>query len=241
MGRKGETFPGLDVIRGEKLRPPRDGEPAKGSKRRRTPEEIAKLPPSEQRRAIGGRRKPRILGTVGRPSKITTELIRQIVEAMATGAPVEVCAGALGVSRLTIAEWLSKGSDSKHRGTLLADFVTAVARARDEFRLSTYGRIAMGGKGYQGAAWLAERLFAELAPPKKQLEHSGPGVGGAIRIVASSVEIPAEIPDDHPSVIAAATAVNVDVKPVNGHANGNGHAPARAPIGFLPLEDDPEE
>lgn len=240
MGRKGETFPGLKVIRGEQPRPPRDGEPHKGPRRRRTPEELAKLPPSLRARV--GRRKLEPLST----SKLTPELIDQIVERMATGAPVETCAGTLGVTRPTVQEWLAKGGDPARVGTLWHRFALAVARARDDFRLATYGRIAMGERGYQGAAWLAERLFPELAPPTKKLEHSGTGAGGAIRITGS-VELPAEIPDGHPSLTPARATNGA----ANGHASltprgvaessSNGHAvPILAEGVSLPPEEDPD-
>lgn len=231
-----EKFPGVDVIRNRRKpgEPPKRGAPPR---RQWTPEEIAALPPSRRRRLLVRTvpiMTPAGIVRVGTPSKLTQELIAEIVTNLATGAPVEVCAGAAGISTPTLQEWMARGirADELNPETgqpfeppesLYRELAIAVERARSGWWLRTYGVISSGKNGWQGRAWLAERKDPHaLGPPAKRLEHSGPG-GGAIRIVPSSVEIPAEIPDDHPAIVAASRHVEQRRREL-GATEPNGHA-----------------
>lgn len=53
------------------------------------------------------------------------------------------------------------------------------------------------------AAETLARIVGAVAPARHDIRG---GVGGQIRIIPASVQIPEEIPDDHPSVVAASRA-----------------------------------
>mgnify|MGYP006949693176 FL=1 len=252
----GEKFPGLDEIK-RRAAVPKDQRKPRGRPRTRpepTPEELAKMSPSVRRRATKGFTIPVFTGEgikrAGVPTRLTPALLEDIVKKLTTGASVARCAGSCGVSPNALAEWLSKGADPDYKGTIFEELVESVARSRDEFAVSSHAVIASGRPGWKGRAWLAERLMPELAPPKKQLEHSGTGAGGAIRITGS-VELPAEIPDGHPSLKASGAPSSGGGKVANGVASptprgvaessSNGHAvPILAEGVSLPPEDDPD-
>lgn len=210
-----KKFPGLDAIRNRK---PSERPTGRPRTREWTEEELAALPPSARRRIL--------VSTVpiftaagivraGRVTKLTRELVGVIVRNLVSGAPVEVCAGAAGVASNTLREWMARGvatdpetgAHLEPEGSVFRELAESVERARSDWWLSTYARIGSGKTGWQGRAWLAERKDPHaLGPPAKRLEHSGPG-GGGIRIIPTAVEIPAEIPDDHPAIVAASRQV----------------------------------
>lgn len=242
-------------------------------------EELSSMSPSVRARALRGRSAP-IMGSRGdataraalegveaqkrgrgRPTLLTPLVIDDIVQLMATGAGVETCAAAIGIAPSTLEEWFARAADPNEKVQIFADFAGAIAQARAQWEITSLGIVAAGGApaatqggrpgDWRGRAWLLERLKPErFGPPTKKLEHSGPGLGGAIRIVASSVELPEEIPDGHPSLGAGGKASPRAAQ--NGHAsNGNGIAhrdlkprnvlpPLLAEGVSLPEEDDPD-
>lgn len=231
-----------DAIAGRAARNPKP--PPKGKRKRRqlTQAELDALPPSHRERALRGRSVPVYSGSglvmMGRPSKLTRELIGDFVTNLLSGAPVERIAGALGVHTSTLHEWLAKGhahaSETPPRDSLYRDLADAAARAREQWWVKTYAKISSGTAGWQGRAWLAERLDRATLGRQQSIEVTGKA-GGAIRITGS-VELPAEIPDGHPSLSASSNGVS--------RLNGAGHREASLPIlssGVrLPDEEDPD-
>lgn len=57
---------------------------------------------------MGSRRTPR---TVGRPSLLTADLERDLVEKVRAGVPLETAAATCGIARSTLFMWLTKGRD----------------------------------------------------------------------------------------------------------------------------------
>lgn len=200
------------------------------------------MSPSVRERALRGRSVPVYSGTglvmMGRPSKLTRELIGDFVTQLLSGAPIERIAGALGVAKSTLHEWLTRGAADAEatppRDSLYRDFADAAARARENWWIKTYAKISSGTAGWQGRAWLAERLDRATLGRHQSIEHSGTGIGGAIRITGS-VELPLEIPDGHPSLRASSNGVS----PLNGHARG-ASVPVLSSGLSLPPEEDPD-
>lgn len=212
-----------------------DQKPAK-TKRRRTAG-VFKPPTNLD---LGGYPAHRERDPRGRKTKLNPVVRATLVENILTGAPLEFCAAAAGVSRSVIYDWLGRGQveDAEGKESEYSVLFRDVARARAKWWVATYGKISLGEQGWQGRAWIAERLDpGRLSPPARRLEHSGPG-GGGIRMIASSVEIPNEVPEDHPSLAAGGAGLVVS-NGSNGHAtNGNGSHH----IGVeLPEESDPEK
>lgn len=70
----------------------------------------------------------------GRPSKLTPERHLKIVEQVRKGVPVEVAAGASGVSRAVFFNWMERGEKDKAEevSSIYVDFLDSVLKARDE-------------------------------------------------------------------------------------------------------------
>lgn len=241
--------------------------------------ELSAMSPSVRARALRGRSAP-ILGAKadgaaqaalegaeaqrrgrGRPTLLTTLVIDDLVQLMATGAAVETCAAAIGIAMATLQEWFARAADPDEKVQIFRDFAVAIAQARAQWEITSLGIVAAGGApaatqggragDWRGRAWLLERLKPErFGPPTKKLEHSGTGPGGAIRITGS-VELPVEIPDGHPSLKASGAPSSGAGKAANGHASltprgvaessSNGHAvPILAEGVSLPPEEDPD-
>jgi len=216
-----------DVIAGKVPREPTKRNPMRGPKKRRA---VPKTAPIMQIRGLTGTMRPK--------SRISVELIEHFVENLSIGMTLENAAEEIGVHQSTLAEWNAKGLDPANAGTLFAAFSEAVARARALWRKAAVATITAGRRGWQGPAWLLERYDPKTyAAPPRRLEHSGAG-GGSIKIVASSVEIPREIPDDHPSV-RALSASSADA---NGKASPRGASDVatNGATVVLPEETDPE-
>lgn len=255
-------FPGLEEIKRRAARPPEEkGRPGRKMKAW-TAEELARLSPKDrrriERRTVAVRKGENSLERVElapRRLLLTPELIDQLCVNIASGAPLKFCAEAIGVARGTVDEWLLRAQDPKEPDPIYRSLEQSVARARAQAVVGMALAARTGRKGWQGAAWMLERTRPEdFGPPKKQLEHSGPGLGGAIRIVASSVELPEEIPDGHPSLGAGGKASPGPRGDASPRAAQNGHASnGTAPLDFkpgnlsllaegvsLPEEDDPD-
>lgn len=191
-------------------------------------EELSTMSPSVRARALRGRSAPILSAGSdaaaqaalegveaqrrgrGRPTLLTSLVIDDIVQLMATGAGVETCAAAIGIAVSTLQEWTARGLDPAEKNVIYRDFAAAIAQARAQWEITSLGIVAAGGApaatqggrpgDWRGRAWLLERLKPErFGPPTKKLEHSGTGLGGAIRITGS-VELPAEVPDGPPSL-----------------------------------------
>lgn len=243
-----DKFPGLDAIRARAARPASEKKRPGRPRKVYTAEEFAKLPPSARYRLERRRTSPQLspeakdLIIATRQGKLTPSVCDLVGTIMRrTGSPVRHVAGALGIHPTTVDDWIARGGDPRLKDTVYALFAETVARAKSEEHESLYERIKAGGKGWAAAAWMAERrLPQELGPATKRIEHSGTGVGGAIRITGS-VSLPEEIPDGHPSLDVSRNSA----AKLNGHANGssyvNGAAPAILAEGVsLPPEDDPD-
>jgi hypothetical protein len=214
VSKPGEKFPGLDAIRARAARPASEKKRGGKAPRPYTAEELAALPPSVRKRVLA-RSTPTMTTDgvvhVGRPSKLTEELIAEVVKGMVSGAPVQIVAGAHGVNRDTCNEWLRHGQHPEYAGTLEQKFAVAVARARDEALYGMAARVRTGSRGWQGSAWLLERLERDtFKPPTSRQEISGPG-GGSIQITPMTCTLPAEVGADGRVLELAATSVAAGV------------------------------
>lgn len=197
-------FPGLDAIRARAARPPEEKSRPGRPRKNWTAEELARLSPSDrrrvERRTVAVRKgdnaveRAELSPRSGRVA-LTPELIETIALNVASCAPLKDCAQAAGISRETLDEWLRRADDPREPDPIYRSLAESVARARSTAVVGMAATARSGRKGWQGSAWLLERRYPEeFGPPKRQLEHSGTGPGGGIRVVGS-VELPAEVPD----------------------------------------------
>lgn len=100
----------------------------------------------------------------GRPPKYTKKLLNDIVEyTRENPIPLTYIAAEFGLRRECIEEWLRTGSrEYEEEGdSILALFSVAYKKARNKNVNRLVGRIEGGKIGWQGSAWILERVFRE--------------------------------------------------------------------------------
>lgn len=227
MGRKGEKFPGLDVIRNREP----TGRPVGRPGKRWTAAELAKMPPSQRRRVL--HRTTPVLADDGktivraeRPGTLTRELIGAIIADLEqSAAPPYIIAGTHGVPRATWDDWIRRG-ESEDAEPLHRELVESVARARSASLKGLTSAVAAGGRGSSGAAWLLERYErGTFAPPTSKTEITGAG-GGAIKIEPMVVALPEEV-GPHGAALAIAASSKASGDGVAASSNGKSSNGAR--------------
>jgi len=108
----------------------------------------------------------------GCPSLLNAEITAKICELLATGAPLETCADAVGVWPETLSHWQARAREcvERYEGNTEAakqdekqgeyvEFVQALACARAQAELMLLKRVSVGGKGGWAAGWILERVM----------------------------------------------------------------------------------
>ncbi len=100
---------------------------------------------------------------IGRPPKLTTEMIEQICDLLIQGSTIAGAAMLTGISESTIYRWLAMGK-SEGADPIYVELVARVSEAIEssEFELLQRMRIA-GSKPdhWRATAWMLERRFPE--------------------------------------------------------------------------------
>lgn len=91
---------------------------------------------------------------VGRPTSLTQEVARTIIEAMRCGNFLESAAALAGVSVSSVRNWIRAGR--RGQSPALAEFARAVAKARAEAEIADLNHIRED-PSWQAAAWRLER------------------------------------------------------------------------------------
>jgi hypothetical protein len=110
----------------------------------------------------------------GRPCKLTSELAARIVESIRKGAFLNAAAGSNGVHRLTVRDWIVRGTADAEAGleTDFSVFATAVSRAQSEHEAELAATFTRGGDGkypdWRAQAFLVERRYEHWRLPKEQ-------------------------------------------------------------------------
>ena len=105
----------------------------------------------------------------GRPSKLTPEVLEQLVEALETGASNQDASESVGISRHTFRDWMEKGEASKTGQYVEFYQRMSCARARGniellkDLRKTTKGKLAI--LKYQG--------YNPVEKVQADVEHSG--------------------------------------------------------------------
>ena len=97
---------------------------------------------------------------MGRPTKLTVELQQVIVTFMGAGAYIETAAAAAGISKVTLYDWLRRGSEDEEP---FATFLNAVEKAASEADLRDLKTIRQSAAAgvWQASAWRLERRHPE--------------------------------------------------------------------------------
>jgi hypothetical protein len=100
----------------------------------------------------------------GRPSKRTPERVKKIAELIAAGLPDEYACAVAGINRDTLWQWKNDPEYNEY-----SDVIKAAVGARLIKRLSF---VDSGLPGWQGAAWMIERIHAKhFCRPEIQLNQ----------------------------------------------------------------------
>lgn len=100
---------------------------------------------------------------VGRPPKLTNEMIEKIADLIVAGKSIATAANLAGISESTIYRWLALGK-KKNSEKIYKDLVERVYEACEfsEFEaLQVLRQASMEGSNWRAAAWILERRHPE--------------------------------------------------------------------------------
>ncbi len=116
----------------------------------------------------------------GRPSKLTEEVEKNILQMVKAGNYLETAAAYAGVSKEVLFKWLRLGREQK-KGRL-HDFVQLVEKALAEAEVRDVVTIGAAAQQYwQAAAWRLERKFPNRWGSRSTIQHTGNN-GEAIQV-----------------------------------------------------------
>ncbi len=145
-----------------------------------------------RRRKIRRRAKPAVKGAIappayifGRPTKLTPELAKTLIESARAGVLLQGCADRAGITAQTLTNWLHRGENAAkgietqaltvedgERGYL--DFFGAFQKARGDREAEALLDIRSMRRGWQAQAWWLERTKPlEYGRRFVRLEHTG--------------------------------------------------------------------
>ena len=124
---------------------------------------------------------------MGRPSKLTDELIQQFCDEVAEGTPICYVCDLLYITEQTYYNWYNKGEEDTKEGlqTIESDFFEGIKNAYARYVITSNRRIKKGEPGWQGTAWWLERTNNKFMP-KQQIQADEDGkvnviIGGKVK------------------------------------------------------------
>lgn len=115
---------------------------------------------------------------IGRPPKLTPEMIEQICDLLIQGSSIASAAMLTGISESTIYRWLTMGK-AEGADSIYVELVARVSEAIEssEFELLQRMRIA-GSKPehWRATAWMLERRFPEKFGKNVNIQNGGQSV-----------------------------------------------------------------
>lgn len=132
----------------------------------------APLPPEKKQR-----------GRMGRPSKITPELIERVASIVRMGNYLDTAARFCGIDKVTFHNWMKKGH-AQRRG-IYRDFLNALEEAQAAADVRDHGLIAKASAKDWRAAETHLRLRNQARYGAKRVEVSGPD-GKAVQVESSA-------------------------------------------------------
>ena len=102
---------------------------------------------------------------VGRKTRLTEQVQREICGHVNAGAPIPYAANASGVPWPTVRDWLKKGRAGEQP---YADFVAAIKEAKAKWVTGAVRRVNRAGKkNWKADAWMLERRVKAFRPPQR--------------------------------------------------------------------------
>lgn len=116
---------------------------------------------------------------LGRPTKCTPEVTREIVRFVTRGLPLKTAARAAGISYGAVKDWNARGK-AENAEEPYASFYEAIETAKAEFASVHAGVVDDAGRmgDWKASAWLLERRTRDFVKREKietdaKVEHSG--------------------------------------------------------------------
>lgn len=112
---------------------------------------------------------------MGRPTILTPEVEREIVEAIERGNYLKDACDLAGVSDTAVQEWITKGTRDLAEGvdSPYASFAVSLKKARARVGDLCLRDIRDRVKQWQAAAWFLERTRPQQFGPTQRIEHTG--------------------------------------------------------------------
>lgn len=114
---------------------------------------------------------------MARPTKLTTELQKQICTLLSGGNFVETVCDLVGISKDTFYEWVKRGDRGWKQDVDggYVEFSDAVKKAIAMVEVSSINDLRKGGNGWQAKAWWLERRHPDKwgNRGKSTVEHGG--------------------------------------------------------------------
>jgi len=111
--------------------------------------------------------------SVGRPTKLTDELIEGIAKNIEAGMTIEYAAAEQGVLRGAVQQWLREGAQDIHinKKSLQSKFSYTIRAARSKLQKRLVNNIEKHGQeDWRPAAWILERTFPKDFGKRDQLK-----------------------------------------------------------------------
>lgn len=112
----------------------------------------------------------------GRPTKLTSDLTKQIAKLLTDGNYVETVCDYVGLSRSTFYEWLERGENAEDGTDIeFAEFSDTIKKAIASVEMETVKSVRKGPMNWQSKAWWLERRHPDRwgNRGKQQVEHTG--------------------------------------------------------------------
>jgi rubrerythrin len=114
---------------------------------------------------------------IGRPTKLTPDLQRQVCDTLRRGAYLETAAALAGVDRTTLQEWLRRGR--REDDGPYVEFSRAVQSAQAEAEMRDLDRVDAAAEAgtWQASAWRLERRSPERWGRRTSVKLEAPAEG----------------------------------------------------------------
>lgn len=114
---------------------------------------------------------------MGRPSKLTDEVINKAGKLAEEGVPVVFICDSLGITKMSHSNWMKQGeSDFEQEvDSFFARYFYSIKKGQADYVIKAGRDIRSGRQGWQGAAWWLERTRQEFMPKQAIETNSDDG------------------------------------------------------------------
>lgn len=128
---------------------------------------------------------------MARPSKLNEQLINELADNLRIGLPLVSCCDLLGITTMSCSNWMRKGEDDFNNEieSLESLFFYTIKKAKAEFEKEALIDISSGRVGWQGKAWVLERVNQKYMPKQEIVADEGKVqvvIGGKVKDVKKS-------------------------------------------------------